>query len=186
MAIERRFGSGLRVAAVVALLLPLAGCGSDTARPPLTVVTPQPVRAVLTDPPVVISEFESGEWSGFSFPVSSAGVLDITVDWTFPESWIYVYFGETACDYQQLAGGKCPFVISSETPTPKPRVLTTSPVQPGTYYMVFYNVPWDVKTRTGSDNMETLQVRIGLTVSASGERVPVPLGRPSVVPQPGR
>ncbi len=181
MVTQMRFASGLRVVAVLALAAALASCGSDTALPPMTVVTPQPVHVVLTNPPVIIGDFASGTWQSVPFPLSTAGALDITVDWTFPESWLYIYFGDTVCDYNQLEKRQCPFLISSETQLPKPRVLKTGELKAGTYNLVLYNVPWDVRTGVGSDNTETVAIQIGLTISPSGDRQSVRLGRPITV-----
>src|SRR5574340_1420921 len=126
MPMAKRFGAAFAAGAAVLLLLPLAGCGSDTiSRPPMTVVTPEPVYALLTNPPLAIG-IENDTWVALPIPLSVRGTLDITVDWTFSSSWIYMYFGKTSCEYAELAGKKCPFVISSESQTPKPRKLVTS------------------------------------------------------------
>jgi hypothetical protein len=187
MPIKERASKGFRVAVGVALLLPFLACGgSDTAPFPVVEVTP-----VTTTHGVYASgshqDFASGEYLLYPIQLTVPGVFDITVDWTFPSSWIYVYFGDTRCTYEELANGSCPFLISSETRQPKPRILYTQPLSKGTYYLVLYNVPWDARTRTGSDNTETVVYQLGLTVTAdSGERLPVRLGNPIVVPRPGR
>ena len=99
---------------------------------------------------------------------------------------MYVYFGRTNCSYAQLVDQTCPFILSSATKNPKPRVLYTETLEPGTYYLVLYNVPRDPKTGIGSDNTESVSLQLGLTVSASGERSTdaVRLGRPIVVSPP--
>jgi hypothetical protein len=186
MPITKRVGSGLLVAAVVAQLLPLAACnGSDTPPFPVIEVTPLPsARAVIATRSQ--RDFQSGIYVMYPIELTVGGVLDIVVDWTFPNSWIYVYFGQTRCTYEELEKRTCPFLVSSETQLPKPRVLYTEKLDGGQYYLVLYNVPWDVRTKTGSDSTETVIFQLGLTVTAeSGERQPVRLGRPIVVPQPG-
>ena len=45
-----------------------------------------------------------------------------------------------------------------------PRVLFTESLEPGTYYLVLYNVPRDPLTGTGSDNTESVALQLGLTV----------------------
>ncbi len=188
MPIRKRVATGLLlVAAALALLLPFAACSRDFEPPfPVVQVTP------LTSAHALYAsgskqDFHSGEYMMYPIELTVAGVFDITVDWTFPSSWIYVYFGETRCGYDELAQGTCPFLISSATTTPKPRTLVTEKLAAGQYYLVLYNVPWDVRTRTGTDNTETVVFQIGLTVtSESGERVPVRLGQPIVLPRPGR
>jgi hypothetical protein len=172
------------VAATVLLAGSFAGCQSDSALPPVVVVTPQPVRGVIAQ--TSFQNFETDVWISIELIVSQRGALDITVDWTFPDTWMYVYFGNTKCDYAQLASRACPFLISSETKDPKPRVLFTDKLEPGSYYLVLYNVPRDPKTGVGSDNTEAVSLQIGLTVSAegSGPGEPIHLGRPMVVPPP--
>jgi hypothetical protein len=174
----------VRLAAAGALLVALAGCGGDSVRPPVVVITPEPVRGVIAQS--TLSPFETGVWISIELILSQRGVLDITVDWTFPETWMYVYFGRTNCSYAQLAGQTCPFILSSETKNPKPRVLLTETLEPGSYYLVLYNVPRDPRTGVGSDATESVSLQLGLTVSASGERSTdaVHLGRPIVISPP--
>jgi hypothetical protein len=176
--------SAVRIAVAGTLLLALAGCGGDSPAPPITVVTPAPVRGVIAQ--TSFSGFETDIWISMQLILSQRGVLDITVDWTYPDTWMYVYFGRTSCDYSQLVSHNCPFILSSETKTPKPRVLFTEALDAGTYYLVFYNVPRDPRTGAGSDNNETVSLQLGLTVSASGQRSTeaVHLGRPIVVSPP--
>jgi len=165
---------------------PLSNCSEDTTtRPPIVIVTPQPVRGVIAQ--TSFGGFEPKMWVALPIQIAQGGVLDITVDWQQPDSWIYVYFGNTKCDYDQLAAKACPFLLTSETQLPKPRVLVTGQVEPGTYYVVMYNVPKaDRSDVVGSFNTETVSLVIGLTVSASGQRSgeTIHLGRPTVVPAP--
>ena len=178
------FDSAVRVAVAGTLLLALAGCDDDSAAPPITVVTPAPVRGIIAA--TSFTGFETDIWISMELILSQRGVLDITVDWTYPDTWMYVYFGRTNCDYEQLASRNCPFILSSETKDPKPRVLYTEEVDPGTYYLVLYNVPRDPRTGIGSDNTEAVSIQLGLTVKASGERSTdaIHLGRPIVVSPP--
>jgi hypothetical protein len=178
------FRSFVRVALAGALVLALVGCGSESPAPPMVVVTPQPVHGVIAT--TSFQHFQSDVWISIELLLSQKGVLDITVDWTFDDTWMSVYFGSTSCDYSQLAGRTCPFLMKSETKTPKPRVLYTDMLEPGKYYLVLYNVPRDPRTGMGSDNTEAVWLQIGLTVSASGQRStePVHLGRPIVVSPP--
>jgi hypothetical protein len=173
-----------RRAATGALLVALAGCGGDSVRPPVVVITPEPVRGVIAQ--TTLSGFETGVWISIELKLSQRGVLDITADWTFPETWMYVYLGRTNCTYTQLSSGICPFIVSSETKDPKPRVLYTGTLEPGSYYLVLYNVPRNPRTGIGSDATESVWLQLGLTVSASGERSTdaVHLGRPIVIAPP--
>ncbi len=175
----------VRVGLAAVPLVALLACGGDSPAPPLTVITPAPpVRGVIASGS--FSGFESDVWISIELMLSQKGVLDVTVDWTFPDTWMYVYLGQTNCSYSQLAGHACPFLVSSETQTPKPRTLYTGTLEPGTYYLVLYNVPRDPRTGKGSDNTEAVSFQLGLTVSATGQRAPdaVRLGRPIVVSPP--
>jgi len=176
--------STVRIAAAGAFLVALAGCGGDSVRPPVVVVTPEPVRGIIAQ--TSFSGFQSGVWIAIEVPLSQRGVLDITVDWTSPSTWMHVYFGRTNCSYAQLVDQSCPFILSSATQNPKPRVLFTEMLEPGTYYLFLYNVPRDPVTGVGSDNTESVALQLGLTVRASGERSTdaVRLGRPIVVSPP--
>lgn len=174
-------GTAGRLCAAGALVVGLAGCGGDdTTRPPVVVVTPEPVQAILAQ--TSFSGFQSGIWISLELILTQKGVLDITVDWTFPNTWMYVYLGNTSCSYAQLSAGKCPFLLSSETKDPKPRVLYTNSLAAGTYYLVLYNVPRDPATGTGSDNTEAVALQLGLTVYPGDQRVPggVSIGRMQV------
>ena len=174
----------MRDAAAVALLLALAACGGDSVRPPVVVVTPQPVHGVIAQ--TTLTGFETDVWISMELGLSQRGVLDITVDWVYPSTWMNVYFGRTNCVYSQLVDKTCPFILSSETKDPKPRVLYTETLEPGTYYLVLYNVPKNSRAGTGSDNTESVSLQLGLTVSASGERSTdtIRLGRPIVLSPP--
>ncbi len=168
---KSRIGMSVRLCAAGALVVALAGCGGDdTARPPVVVVTPEPVRAILSQ--TSFSGFQSDIWVSLELILSQRGVLDISVDWTFPNTWMYVYLGKTNCTYAQLSGRNCPFLLSSETKDPKPRVLYTSSLDPGTYYLVLYNVPRDPATGKGSDNTESVAIQLGLTVYPGDLHVP--------------
>jgi hypothetical protein len=174
----------LRGLALATLALPFVGCQSDEVTPPIVVVTPAPVRGVIV--PSQSFPADPDVWISIELILTQKGKLDITVDWTYPESWIYVYLGATNCDYAQLSGHSCPFLISSETQLPKPRIIYTDTLEPGTYYLVLYNVPYDKATGIGGFASESVSLQIGLTVSAEGgSGVPIQLGRPTVVPPPG-
>ncbi len=176
--------AGATLAAVLLVSLLPAGCqnADNPSRPPVVVITPEPVHGIIAH--ANFSDFHSDLWVAVQVQISTAGVADITVDWTFPDSWLYVYFGDTNCDYQQLTKHTCPFLISSETQLPKPRVLVTNLLKPGTYYVMLYNVPKDTRRGIGSDNTEAVQVRIGLTIPPSSSRpevAPLSLGPAKVV-----
>jgi len=171
--------------AVLAVVVPLLSCEDDTPAQPIVVVTPEPVRGVLAQ--TSFSGFQSGVWVSIEILVSQKGEVDTTVDWTFPESWIYVYFGKVNCDYNQLTSGSCPFLVVSETQNPKPRFFKTGLLEPGTYYLMLHNVAKDNRKGIGSDNTEAVALQLGLTVypftSAPGEGT-VSVGRVRTISPP--
>lgn len=150
------------LAALLALAGPLLSCGSDTPAEPIVVVTPQPVRGVIAQ--TSFDNFETFLWVSIEIKVSQKGVVDAAVDWTFDDTWMYVYFGQQKCDRATLTAGKCSFLIRSETQKPKPRTFTTGMLDPGTYYLYLYNVPRDLLLRIGSDNTESVSLQLGLTI----------------------
>jgi hypothetical protein len=171
------------------LLAPLPGCDrEEDPPPPIVVVTPEPVepvRGVIAE--TSFSGFQTGIWVGIEVLVSTRGKLDITVDWTSNDTWMFVYLGEHQCGFVELSAGTCPFLISSETKLPKPRVLFTEILDPATYYLYLYNVPRIPGTEIGSDVSESVALQLGLTVGfeprEEGEE-PVRLGRPRVLAPP--
>ncbi len=181
-----RLAAAALLATISLLLAPLPGCDrEDDAPPPIVVVTPEPVRGVIAA--TNFSGFQTGIWVGIEVLVSTRGKLDITVDWTSDETWMFVDFGERQCGFVELSAGTCPFLISSETKLPKPRVLFTEILDPATYYLYLYNVPRIPGTEIGSDVSESVSLQLGLTVGfeplEEGEE-PVRLGRPRVLSPP--
>jgi hypothetical protein len=170
--------------ALVALAVPLLSCEDDTPTDPIVIVTPAPVRGVLAQ--TAFSGFQTDVWVSIEILVSQRGAIDATVDWTFADTWMYVYFGGQKCDLGQLTGGTCPFIVASEAQSPKPRVLQTAQLEPGTYYLVLYNVPRDRVRGIGSDNTEAVAVQLGLTIFpsiGSGGEGAIKLGRVQVIPR---
>jgi hypothetical protein len=183
---QRHVRHSVLLALATVLLAPLPGCDrNDGAPPPIVIVTPAPVRGVIAE--TSFTGYEAGLWISVPIQISDRGKLDVTVDWTHDDTWMYVYLGDAECDYVALTGGSCPFFIESETRDPKPRVIESDILEPATYYIYLYNVPYDPDTGIGSDNREAVQIVVGLTVgfnSDGAEDQPVRLGRPTVVAPP--
>jgi hypothetical protein len=171
----------VRRSILAALVLALAACGGDSAHPPVVVITPEPVHGILAQ--TSFSGFQTDVWVSLELILTQKGVLDITVDWTTPTTWMYVYMSQKNCSYSELAGRSCPFFLRSETKDPKPRVLFTDSLDAGTYYLVLYNVPRDPATGNGSDNTESVSLQLGLTVYPFTTKVPggVRIGRTQIV-----
>jgi len=162
MRMSERWRRYTLLVALLAFAVPLLSCGDDTPSQPIVVVTPMPVRGVLAE--TSFSGWQTAVWVSIEIIVSQKGEVDATVDWTFPDSWIYVYWGKTQCSYSQLASRACPFLVSSEAKDPKPRTFKTGILEPGTYYLVLYNVPKNLRLGIGSDNTEAAGIQLGLTV----------------------
>ncbi len=154
----------------VAIACVLAGCGSGTG-PPTHPSTPTPA------PPVVRTVISQGSFTDlspnngvtFALTTTVTGVLDATVDWTFAASQLDIYILRAGtCSVAQYNARQCQFIVSSETPTPKPRVLTTPSLAPGAYELLVINFGTQV---------EAVSFQAGLTtggVSASNVGKPVP------------
>jgi hypothetical protein len=151
------------------LVLGMPACGDETAPTPVATPTPAPVpvRGVIAQ--FSFDQFSSELYVGIPLPLQQGGILDVTVDWTFPDTWMFVYIAKGTCTYEQLAGKTCPYIVVSEVQFPKPRVLFTTPIAPGTYSLILYNVGKKKGSAIGSDNTEGVSVQIGLTVG-----VPIP------------
>ena len=165
-----RLGRGILLPVVVAgSVLGQPACNKSSTTPtPVATPTPGAVRGVLGT--ISFDRFETDVYVGVPLPLSQGGILDVTVDWTYPDSWIFVYVARGTCTYEQLAGKTCPYIVSSETQFPKPRVVVTPPIAAATYTLVIYNVPRNSKTRPlgmGSDNIEAVSFQIGLTVGGA-------------------
>jgi hypothetical protein len=164
-------GGVLVVAIGGALCLP--ACDDPTAPAPITSPPPQTVHGVIARQP--IPDFPPDVYLGVPIPLAQAGILDFTVDWTFPDTHMEVAFGTEPCSFQELNARRCPFEIVTSGTTPKPRVMVTQPVPVATYYLYLYSKPWSKVEGTGSDSIESLMLQIGLTVGegAAPRRVPI-------------
>jgi len=163
-------GRAVRRCAAGALLAALGACGGDdVVRPPVVVTTPTPFPRIIYAQ-TSFENFGADIWVSIELLLSNRGVLDVTVDWTFPDTWMFVYLGKTSCTYEQLSTNSCPFLISSETKDPKPRVIVSQMLEPGTYYVVLNNVIRDPRTGIGSFNTEAVSLQVGFTVDSDSLR----------------
>ena len=184
---DRRVRHLVLFALALGLVGSLPGCdrGNETP-PPIVIVTPAPVRGVIAE--TSYSPFEAGSWVAFPIPLSQDGKLDITVNWTIEDSWLYVYLGDVECAPQRLQGGTCPFLNASETKGPKPKFLESEILPPDTYYLYIHNVLEDPDTGVGSQNRESVRIVIGLTVGFEPQGAAEPelqIGAPTIVSPSG-
>lgn len=147
----------------------LAGCGSSSpTRPPAPTPTPAPVT-------ILVSEGSEGGLEerfllSVPFHTTALGSIRATVDWTFPESIIYVYISRDTCTLEEFNGGTCQIVAASQTSTPKPRVLTVNGAAAGAYTLYIGNF-------AGETEAVSWQVHLTTTASASAaEPVPAVVG----------
>jgi hypothetical protein len=161
----------------------LPACNDDTL--PTPIPTPQTsVRGIVAS--TSFSDFATDIYLGIPIPLEQPGALDFTVDWTFTDTDMEVAFGSVPCTFPELNARTCPFLVKTTGRTPKPRFLVTDPVRVGTYFLYLYSKPWDRKTQTGSENVESVALQIGLTVGASvtphsASVAPIRLGTPVVI-----
>jgi hypothetical protein len=122
---------------LLALLLP--ACGSST---PTTPATPAPTPTPCTQTTLVQVDGSVGAFNlarAPAFSVSTAGRLDITVDWTFATSPIGVYLVTAgACSIDQFNAETCTFLARSETTT-KPRKISVANTAAGNYELLVAN-----------------------------------------------
>jgi len=151
-----------------ALLLP--ACNDET--PPTPIPTPAgPVRAVVAS--TSFTDFQPDIYFGIPIPLGQAGILDFTVDWTFPNTDMLVAFGTQGCSFPDLTADRCPFIIRTEGTTPKPRIVITQNLATGNYFLYLYSKPFTKVDGTGSGNIEAVALQIGLTVGVTGAAVPM-------------
>jgi heat shock protein HslJ len=121
---------------IMALLLP--GCGSSSSTP--TTPTPTPTPCTQTNVLQVNGSVPALSLARApAFSVSTAGRLDITVDWTFAASPIGVYLVTAgACSIDQFTAQTCTFLARSET-TAKPRKFSVANTTAGNYELLVAN-----------------------------------------------
>jgi hypothetical protein len=128
---------------MVFLAVLFAACGGDGGTTPTVLATPTP------PPPPVTSVIAQGAFAGFApltlaflpFNVSSAGRLDVAVDWTFATNDVdlFVVQGTNPCSPAQFNAGTCPFLAFSMSTTAKPERVTVPSVSAGPYTMYVVN-----------------------------------------------
>jgi len=153
----------------VSIAYVLAGCGTSVHQPtgPSTPTPPPVVRSVISQGSFTDLSPRSGVT--FALTTSTSGILDATVDWTFAASQIDIYILKAGtCSVAQYNARQCQFIVSSETPTPKPRVLTAPSLGAGAYELLVINFGTQV---------ESVSYQVGLTTggaSATDVGKPIP------------
>jgi hypothetical protein len=92
---------------------------------------------------------------------SGAGLWEANVDWAINTNTVWMWVADGVCAVEQFAQPECPddptcpcrFAIRSETPTPKPRILTIPNASGGTRTLIVANL---------GPREETVQYRVTL------------------------
>ena len=112
------------------------GCGGSSGpSAPSAVATPAP--APTPQAPVVLLQGAFALPVGFlvafrTLTISSSGVMEITVDWTFAKNDLDIALVRGACTQQMFDAGACDFVGFADSATTKPEKLRLN-VAAGTY-----------------------------------------------------
>jgi hypothetical protein len=165
----------LRTFALPVVLTSLAACDTGPTTPSTVPAPPPPVTTTVSE----------GSRSGLSerllmripFQTSRIGTIRASVDWTFPDTTIYVYISSGTCEIEQINAGECRFIAASLTTAPKPRVLTVTAAQPGDYTLYIGNF-------AGAE--ESVSWQVSLTSSAAATAVgSAAAARPAAPPPAG-
>ena len=138
--LNRKFSTrpcGLALGLGAALLFPACG-GNQVTSPGSS--PPPPTMAPCTQVTVFQggAAFPPSTLDTESFSTSTTGRLDVTLDWTFPDSRFGVYVVQGACNLQQFNARSCNFLLRSDT-GPKPRRVSAPNVAAGSYSLLIGN-----------------------------------------------
>lgn len=158
---QNRWTGALGAFAGVALLISFGGCSDNPTRVEMCPAGQVGTPPNCQDPVLPCSQSLIEEDSGgvpsmtivFSeFSVPEDGRLDVTLDWTSPESRMAFYLAPAGtCDLDELNARSCDFLIRAEpSNTPKPRRLSTE-IDAGNYR-------WMVGNATEGDESAALQI----------------------------
>jgi hypothetical protein len=139
----------LHVGAVLTLALAACGVDSSPTLQPTPTPTPAPVRSVVAAGSFTLrgpAPCGATYFRRVTIDTARAGVLEITVDWTYSTNTLWMYVAEGDCTSDQFAGSDCPgpacacrFSVVSEQVAPKPRVLTVPTAAPGMRALIVWN-----------------------------------------------
>jgi hypothetical protein len=128
------------------LSLSMAACGGSNSP-----TAPAVQTATATPPPPVSTVVAQGgfaglpvaqAWASPPFTTTSAGRLEVTVDWTFARTDldVYVLRGTVAnCTIAQFNARQCDLAAFSESVTAKPEKVTVASAPAGTYTILVAN-----------------------------------------------
>jgi len=119
----------------------LAACGGSTPATPTSpppTPTPAPVTRLIHD-----DAFAVGSRSVVpdTFATTSAGTLEVTVDWTFASNDVDIFIarGSEPCTLETFNNRSCGIIASEESTTLKPEKLTIPNFAAGSYTLYVAN-----------------------------------------------
>ena len=117
----------------------LGGCGGGSSNSPMSPTSPSPVPTTRTVVLQGAQQIPVDYHYEFWFTTVRSGTLDITVDWTFADSVVWVRLGQGTCTEAQIQAGQCQWILQSLVSQPKPRALTLPAAAAGQYTLFIYN-----------------------------------------------
>lgn len=163
----------LKRLAVVLGLVTCAACGGGSNPAAAPTPTPPPTPA----PPRVVTEA-----SGFSleqsyvladnFAIGSAGTLEATIDFTYPQTDLLVWIAKGDCSFEQWANEQCTYVATSFAGS-KPRKVSATGLTSGNYVILIWNA---------GPNDESLSYQVLFTATGTASGVPAVSSRPASAP----
>ncbi len=134
----------------------ISGCGGGGPTAPPSPATPIPTATPVARTVVLqgAQPFPADWHYEWWFTTAKAGTLDITVDWTYGDSTVWVRLAQGKCDEATLNAGQCQWLLQSLVSAPKPRVLTLPSAAAGQYTLYIYN---------GSKQPESVSYLVALT-----------------------
>ena len=119
------------------VILIFVSCGDDNpTRTTTTSAPPQPVTTLISQGSTSLRSF----FVTIPHRNDARGDVEFIVDWTFEESFLWIYVTDGFCTADQFRQDACPFRVRSETRQPKPRRLRVANREAGQMSLIVWNV----------------------------------------------
>jgi hypothetical protein len=141
-------------AIAVGCVLSLPGCGGGGGGSPTGPTTPPaPAMTVVAQGTFRVASVTKATdvcdiLFFVPFTTSSAGRLDVTVDWSHATNDIDIFIEGGACTCTLAVAGQCTDLLDSQSATAKPETLSSSNLAAGSYTLVIGNA--GASTEVGS------------------------------------
>jgi len=129
------------------LALPGCGGGDKVTTPPTPTPAPAPVRSLVTRGTATIlgPDDRFTYFRAIPFTTQFPGTVEVTVDWTYSTNTVWIFVSSGVCTAEQFkscpgAACECPFLVASQTSTPKPRVLNLPSTAAGSRSLFIWNL----------------------------------------------